>query len=150
MPTRELAQQVFKVVAALSIHCAKNIRSINITQKVSDAAQRSLLAELPDIIIATPGRASSCLNSSAISFASINHLVVDEADLVFSYGYDEDMRLLANTIPKGSQTFLMSATLSTEIETLKGLFCHDAVALELDDEDGDSSGVNQYVVRYVY
>lgn len=128
--------------------CGKDVRSINLTQKVSDAVQHSMLAELPDIVVTTPARAVSNLNSSSLSLANVTHLVIDEADLILSYGYDEDLQQISKAIPRGVQTFLMSATLSTEVDTLKGVFCRSPVVLELEDKDEDSTGISQYVVRY--
>ncbi len=107
-----------------------------------------MLAEMPDIVVATPARAIANLNSSAFSLNNISHLVIDEADLILSYGYDEDMQQISKAIPRGIQTFLMSATLSTEVDTLKGLFCRSPVVLELEDKEEEGGGVSQYVVRY--
>ena len=146
VPTRELAQQVSKAIAAFSTFCAKDIRAINLTQKFPEAVQRSLLAESPDIVVATPARASLNINTSALSVDSLQHLVIDEADLVLSYGYDADLQIIAKAIPQGVQAFLMSATLTTDTETLKGLFCRNPVILEL-EETVEDSGVSQYFVK---
>jgi len=135
-------------VASFSAFCAKDVRVINLTQKVSDAVQRSLLAESPDIVIATPARASLNLNTSALSLEDLAHLVIDEADLLLSYGYDEDLQSVSKAIPNGVQTFLMSATLTIEVEKIKGLFCRNPVVLKLEERDDDGGGVSQYVVRY--
>ena len=108
--------------------------------------QRALLAESPDIVVATPARAALNMNTSALSTTDIQHLVIDEADLVLSYGYDEDLQTVAKAIPQGVQTFLMSATLTNDTETLKSLFCRNPVLLEL-EETVEDVGVNQYVVR---
>lgn len=75
--------------------------------------------------------------------------MIDEADLVLSYGYDEDLQNVAKVIPKGVQTFLMSATLTSEVETLKGLFCLNPVVLKLEETQDDGGGVSQYVVKCV-
>jgi ATP-dependent RNA helicase DDX56/DBP9 len=147
VPTRELAQQVSQVVTGLSAYCAKVIRSINLTQKVSDAVQRSQLAESPDIIITTPARIAQNLNRPEVDLGALTHLIIDEADLVLSYGYEEDLQSLAKVIPQGVQMMLLSATLSADIETLKGLFCRDPVILELDEPDNKTGGLSQYVVK---
>ncbi|KZF21729.1 ATP-dependent RNA helicase DBP9 [Xylona heveae TC161] len=147
VPTRELADQVSKAVTAFSAYCAKDVRSVNLTQKVSDAVQQSLLADSPDIVIATPARASLNLNNSALSLEQLAHLVIDEADLVLSYGYDADLKNISKSIPKGVQTFLMSATLTTEVDDLKGLFCRSPVTLKLEEGESEGDGVSQYVVK---
>ena len=150
VPTRELAQQITKVIGIFSVFCAKAIRAVNLTQKVPDAVQRSLLADSPDIIVSTPARVSLNLNSSALSLANLKHVVIDEADLVLSYGYKEDLQTIQKALPNGVQSILTSATLTTEVETLKGLFCQDPVSLELDQAGDESDGLTQYVVKWVY
>lgn len=147
MPTRELAEQVYKVVETLSAFCAKDVRAVNLTQRVSEAVQRSLLADSPDIVIATPARAAANLDTSAVSLENLSHLVIDEADLVLSYGYDNDLQNVAKLMPKGVQTMLMSATLTTEVDTLKGMFCRNPVVLELEEVEDEGEGVSQYVVK---
>ncbi|KAK0511609.1 hypothetical protein JMJ35_006182 [Cladonia borealis] len=147
VPTRELAQQVSKVIATFSAFCSKDVRTINLTQKVPDAVQRTLLAESPDIVVATPARAAQNLQSSALSVNKLAHLVIDEADLVLSYGYEDDLQTIADAVPKGVQTFLMSATLTTEVNDLKGLFCRDPIILDFQESASDSGGVSQYVVH---
>ena len=156
MPTHELAKQVSDAVSKFSAFCLKNIRVINLNplnskkKKVSEDVQRSLLAENPDIIVATPARASLYLQSSAFSVEALAHLVIDEADLIFSYGHDDDLQVIAEAVPKRVQTTLMSATLSTEIDTLKGLFCRDPIVLDFQETADDEGGISQYTVKYVH
>ncbi|KAF7863056.1 hypothetical protein EAF04_007139 [Stromatinia cepivora] len=147
VPTRELADQVYKTVESFTAFCAKDVRAVNLTQRVSDAVQRSLLADSPDIVIATPARASLNANTSALSLANLTHMVIDEADLVLSYGYDEDLQNVAKIMPKGVQTVLMSATLTSEVETLKGLFCRNPEVLKLEEAEDEGEGVSQFVVK---
>ncbi len=147
VPTRELADQVHKSVESFSAFCAKDVRAINLTQKVSDAVQRSLLADSPDIVIATPARVVINLNTSALSLESLAYLIIDEADLILSYGYDEDLQNVAKAMPKGVQTILMSATLTSEVESLKGIFCRNPVVLKLEEAEKEGEGVSQFVVK---
>ena len=53
-----------------------------------------------------------CLPQNVTLSATLETLVVDEADLVLSFGYEDDLRRLLPHLPKVVQTFLMSATLS--------------------------------------
>lgn len=147
VPTRELSEQVQNVVTTFAAFCGKEVRSVNLTQKVSDAVQRTMLADCPDLIVSTPSRVLSNIGNSALSLDNLSHLVIDEADLVLSYGYDDDIQALSKAIPRGVQTFLMSATLTAEVDTLKGLFCRSPVTLKLEDKDEQGAGVSQFVVK---
>ncbi|KAF2204023.1 DEAD-domain-containing protein [Delitschia confertaspora ATCC 74209] len=147
VPTKELALQVTKLAQALAIHCGEEIRVQNIAGKESDVVQRAKLADLPDIVVATPARASLNLNTGSLSLKDLAHLVIDEGDLVMGYGFEEDLDSISKSMPKGVQIFLMSATLNTDLQTLKGLFCRNPVILELDDLEKDAQQVKQYVIR---
>ena len=54
---------------------------------------------------------------------------MDEADLILSYGYDEDMRRIfgGGYLPQVYQSFLMSATMTKDVETLKGITLRNPV-----------------------
>ena len=98
-------------------------------------------------MVTTPARISQNINTSALSLKNIKHLVIDEADLVLSYGYEDDLQVIERAVPKGTQTILMSATMTTEVEALKGRFCHDPVVLEQEEVKDDRGGITQYVVQ---
>ena len=136
----------------LAQFCGTAIRAVNIAQNVSEQVQRSLLAENLDIVVSTPSRALLHINLSGQALvAKVSQMVIDEADLVLSYGYDDDLQAIAKALPRGLQTFLMSATLTKEVETLKSLFCRSPVILRLhEDEEGvEGEGISQYIVKYV-
>ena len=59
--------------------------------------------------------------------------MIDEADLILSYGHDEDVRQIlgGNHLPKVFQSFLMSATMTKDVEALKGLILRSPVSRPL-------------------
>ena len=65
-----------------------------------------------------------------MSLGSLESLVIDEADLILSYGHDEDIRQIfgGGYLPKLFQSFLMSATMTEDVETLKGLALRSPVS----------------------
>ena len=56
---------------------------------------------------------------------------MDEADLILSYGHDKDVRQIFSGafLPKVYQSFLMSATMTEDVEMLKGLALRNPVGL---------------------
>lgn len=80
---------------------------------------RPLLAERPDIVIGTPSRVLSHLKAMHFNVKdSLRTLVVDEADLVFGFGYEGDTKELRQFLPSEFQAVLMSATL-TDVKKLR-------------------------------
>lgn len=109
-------------------------------------ASSALLADKPDIVISTPSRALGLLQSKVchsptvhgmclisiqtLNLSSLESLVIDEADLILSYGHDEDVRQIFSGayLPKVYQSFLMSATMTDDVEALKGLALRSPVS----------------------
>jgi ATP-dependent RNA helicase DDX56/DBP9 len=147
VPTRELADQVHRAFGTFAAFCSKDVQSLNLTQRVSDTVMSAILQDSPDIIVTTPSRATQYLNSGRLSIDNIQQLVVDEADIVLSYGYEDDINAIAAALPRGVQTFLTSATLTSEVEELKSIFCRDAAVVKIDEAEEKGEAVTQYVVR---
>lgn len=75
-------------------------------------------------------------------------LIIDEADLVFSYGYEHDLKSLLSHFPKIYQSFLMSATLSEDVTALKKLVLHNPVILKLQESQLPSDDkLTQYFIK---
>lgn len=148
VPTRELASQVTKELKSFTAFCAQDVRTENLTRKEDDKVQRTRLLDVPDIIVATPSRVNTLVEASVLDLQKLLHLVIDEADLILSYGHDEDLKSLAKSIPTGVQTVLMSATLRADVDQLKGLFCKQPEILALDDAENEAeSKLSQYVIK---
>lgn len=85
---------------------------------------RPLLAEKPDIVVATPSKALTHLEAeNMILRESLENLVIDEADLVLSFGYEDDLRKILSYLPKIYQSFLMSATFTKVQVEFVTFFC---------------------------
>mmetsp|Transcript_2590 Transcript_2590/g.5915 ORF Transcript_2590/g.5915 Transcript_2590/m.5915 type:complete len:707 (-) Transcript_2590:179-2299(-) len=135
VPTKELCDQVHKEISKLTRFCRDVVRSVPISSAKSMAVQIPRLQERPDIIVATPSRLVEHLRKGNILLEKdlMSHLVIDEADLVLSYGYEEDVKAIITYLPRGLQTILMSATLSAEVESLRSLVLTKPVVVDVDE-----------------
>ncbi|KAI0405698.1 ATP-dependent RNA helicase DBP9 [Xylaria palmicola] len=146
VPTRELADQVLRTIETFTAFCQKDVRAIKLSEQLPDEVVRSMLASTPHIVVATPSRASSSLKISSW-LSDLKMLVIDESDLVLSYGYEEDLNTVAASIPKGIQAILTSATLTADVDRLKSRFCKNPAILDLNEPDAEGEGITQYVVE---
>ncbi|SDA00973.1 BZ3501_MvSof-1269-A2-R1_Chr2-2g04820 [Microbotryum saponariae] len=173
VPTRELAEQVRgqvnKLIQGLGLSDDDEIGLINIaggvdpkTNKKRKTAKKGVedkvqLADRPSIVIATPSRALTHLRSQTLHLADLTHLVIDEADLIISYGHSsEDIRSILNGpwgLPKVYQSFLMSATLTGQVEELKGILLRNPIVLKLEDDDDEIANLcteeDKFLLIYV-
>ena len=62
--------------------------------------QQHRLQSKPDIVISTPARLVQLLRSGTVDLSGVKTLVIDEADLVLSFGYTEDVHTITAKMPK--------------------------------------------------
>eukprot|EP01101_Sappina_pedata_P002620 TRINITY_DN12847_c0_g1_i1.p1 TRINITY_DN12847_c0_g1~~TRINITY_DN12847_c0_g1_i1.p1 ORF type:complete len:693 (-),score=353.08 TRINITY_DN12847_c0_g1_i1:100-2145(-) len=147
VPTRELCEQAYKVFVSLIAYCSKMVSVLLFSADDPIDFQHARLEEQPDIVISTPGRLSVLFKSAKPHLRKdIQMLVVDEADLLLSYGYEADLKLIVKFLPKNLQSFLMSATLSTDVEILKGLILNNPVILKMEEKQATNK-IIQYIIR---
>ena len=103
VPTRELALQVTKLALQLAANCGQEVRVANIAGKEDELVQRARLSDFPDIVVATPARASANAEGGALPLKDLARMVIDEGDLVMSYGFQDDLDKLSKAIPRGVQ-----------------------------------------------
>ncbi|XP_070780801.1 probable ATP-dependent RNA helicase DDX56 isoform X1 [Enoplosus armatus] len=149
VPTKELGQQVQTMIRQLTAFCSRDVRVADISGKADLSAQRPILMEKPDVVVGTPSRVLSHLNAqNLVLHSSLEMLVVDEADLLFSFGFEADLKSLLCHLPKIYQSFLMSATLSEDVQALKELLLHNPVILKLQGSQlPESSQLQQYSIK---
>eukprot|EP00126_Sphaerothecum_destruens_P010945 Sdes_comp20830_c0_seq1m17422 len=131
VPSQELCKQVGRVLEQLTKFCSKEVITCILESK--DVKSLTVMTEPPNILVGTPNKVLSLQNRGVIDLSLLESLVVDEADLLFSFGYQNDMKQLVKTIPNIVQCFLMSATLSPQVDELRQLLMHQPVVLKLEE-----------------
>ncbi len=59
---------------------------------------RSLLRDFPEIVVGTPAKVLALINCKNLILDELKFLVIDEADLVFSFGFEEDTKEIAKWV----------------------------------------------------
>ncbi|XP_074023830.1 probable ATP-dependent RNA helicase DDX56 [Numenius arquata] len=149
VPSKELGQQVGRSLRQLATFCARDLRVADLCAHPDPAAQRPVLMEKPDVVVGTPGRVLAQLGARSLSLRqSLEVLVLDEADLLLSFGFGEDIKALLCHLPRIYQALLVSATFSPEVEALRELVLHNPVTLcPPEPQLPSSSQLDQFVVR---
>ncbi len=130
VPTRELALQVAEHARQLSEHTELSVAAI--FGGVALGNQEKSLKRGADVVIATPGRLLDHAARKNISFASLQVLVLDEADRMLDIGFLPDLRRIVRLLPRERQTMLFSATLPPSILSLAAEVTHNAVRLQVE------------------
>jgi ATP-dependent RNA helicase RhlE len=115
-PTRELAAQV--ETAFRDFARFMNVKIGLVHGGVGYGPQRDMIADGPDVLVATPGRLLDFLEDGTIKLDTIQYLVLDEVDRMLDMGFLPQVRRIIDKVPKKRQTFFFSATLPPEIATM--------------------------------
>src|SRR5215211_4164352 len=113
-PTRELATQVADSFAAYGRHTG--LRAAVVFGGVGQGGQVAALRRGADVLVATPGRLLDLMTQRLVSLASVEILVLDEADRMLDMGFIRDVKRIIAAVPKHRQTLFFSATLPAEIQ----------------------------------
>lgn len=144
VPTRELCTQVSKTLDQLTYYCHDFISVATLyaganSSSAALAQQEASLRDRPDILVSTPAGLLNQISKTQILQDTLKYsvetLVVDEADLVLSFGYANDIAQIIKFLPKICQGFLLSATLSPELDALKKIVLHSPAVLKLQEEE---------------
>ncbi|CAL5397975.1 unnamed protein product [Camellia sinensis] len=95
--------------------------------------QAQTLIKLPHVVIATPGRIKVPIQQNPDIFAVFSKtkfLVLDEADRVLDVGFEEELRVVLQCLPKNRPTLLFSATMTSDLQTLLELSANKAYFYE--------------------
>jgi ATP-dependent RNA helicase RhlE len=130
VPTRELALQVAEQAEQLSVQT--NLRVAAIFGGVAMIHQTNLLRRGIDIVIATPGRLLDHIARKNIAFASLQILILDEADRMLDIGFLPDIRRIIALLPRERQTMLFSATFVPAIVQLAAQITRNAARIQVE------------------
>ncbi|CAG2108365.1 unnamed protein product [Medioppia subpectinata] len=150
-PTKELCHQLTQHFQQLTAFCSREITVLDISTGRVDDMRGVMTAETPDIVVGTPSRVLMHIEAKHLPRLKqeLKYLVIDESDLMFSFGYEQDLQRVLQSVPTiGCQSFLMSATLNPEVKNLKKLCLHNPVVLKLEEPElPESDQLLQYHIE---
>ncbi|KAM0905990.1 hypothetical protein ACQ4PT_016989 [Festuca glaucescens] len=130
-PTRDLATQTLKFTHQLGKFT--DLKTGLIVGGGSMDSQFEVLADNPDIIIATPGRFVHILDMvDDLSLRSVEYVVFDEADSLFSLGFAEQLHKILHKLSDTRQTLLFSATMPQALAEFAKAGLRDPQVIRLD------------------
>ena len=152
VPTRELCMQVEAEIQRLGQFTPIRTLAVYGGQKI--AAQVKHLKHHPEIIVGTPGRVIDLLDRRMMSCENVRFVVLDEVDRMLDIGFRDDIRNILSRVKgmrgrvrdsrdesnddegadgqgapqqTGHQTVFVSATISSEIESLARKYMREPV-----------------------
>jgi len=143
-PTRELAQQIQKVVYAIG-----NYMSVEVHACIGGTSIPEDIAKLDSgvqVVSGTPGRVFDMIRRKNLRTRNIKMLVLDEADEMLSRGFKEQIYDVYRYLPPLTQVILVSATLPREVLEITKKFMNDPIRILVKRDELTLEGIKQFFV----
>jgi len=143
-PTRELAQQIQKVVIALGDYMDLQVHACVGGTAVRDDI-RTLQAGV-HVVVGTPGRVYDMINRRALRLDSIRQFFLDEADEMLSRGFKDQIYDIFKFLPESVQVCLFSATMPLDVLEVTQRFMRDPVRILVKKDELTLEGIKQFYI----
>jgi len=143
-PTRELAQQIQKVVVALgdymNIECHACVGGTNVREDMAK------LQEGVQVVVGTPGRVYDMINRRALRTDNIKIFCLDEADEMLSRGFKDQIYEVFQLLPQDTQVVLLSATMPADVLEVTKKFMREPVRILVKRDELTLEGIKQFYI----
>jgi len=143
-PTRELAQQIQKVVLALGDYL--NVRCHSC---IGGTRVRDDIAKLQNgvhVVVGTPGRVYDMLCRQVLRPNHIKIFILDEADEMLSRGFKDQIHDIFTTLPSNVEVGLFSATMPPEALEITQKFMNKPIQILVKRDELTLEGIKQFYV----
>lgn len=143
-PTRELAQQIVKVIGSLG-----DFMNIKIHGCVGGTAVRDDIRTLQEgvhIVVGTPGRVYDMINRRALKLDSVQLFVLDEADEMLSRGFKDQIYDVFKYMPESVQCAIFSATMPLDVLEVTQKFMRDPIRILVKKDQLTLEGIKQFFI----
>lgn len=144
-PTRELANQVYKVAEAIGCHL-----DIKIAKCIGGSDPRRNMEELRrgcDMAIGTPGRIYDMLCRRALDGYEVGLFILDEADEMLDvHGFRDNVHDILKEMSPTTKVALFSATMPPGVLELANQFMTNPVKIIVKTEELTLEGIRQYYI----
>ena len=144
-PTRELAIQTQEELFRLGRD--KKVRVQAVYGGADINRQIRQLKENPQIVVGTPGRLLDHISRRTLKLATVETLVLDEADEMLNMGFLEDIESIIKQVPENRQTLLFSATMPDDIKRIGVQFMKDPEHVRIKSNEMTATLIDQYFVK---
>lgn len=118
VPSRELARQVEAALRTFTAHEKFQVEGLYGGMSLEESEKR--VKSSPHVLVAVPGRLKDVLRTGKHDYMwrNIKYLVIDEADKLLEFGFQEILDKLVSNVRNMVQVACFSATISKDVEEL--------------------------------
>jgi len=143
-PTRELAQQIVRVVSQLG-----DFLRVRVHACVGGTLVREDMRILQDgvhVVVGTPGRVYDMIQRRSLNVTQVELFVLDEADEMLGRGFKEQIYDVFKYMPEQVQCAIFSATMPLEVLEVTSKFMRDPIRILVKRDELTLEGIKQFFI----
>ncbi|KAK6789586.1 hypothetical protein RDI58_013386 [Solanum bulbocastanum] len=144
-PTRELAQQIEKVMRALGDYLGVKVHAC--VGGTSVWEDQHILSSGVHVVVGTPGRVFDMLRRQSLRPDHIKTFVLDEADEMLSRGFKDQIYDIFQLLPPKIQVAVFSAAMPPEALEITRKFMNKPVRILVKCDELTLEGIKQFYVN---
>lgn len=132
-PTRELALQISDTFEIFSKYLNKKPKIVSLIGGEGISKQLIDVQKGCDIVVATTGRLIDILEKKQINLNYLEFFILDEADKMLDFGFEEELDNLLKIIPSTRQNLLFSATYPDKVKNIISRITQNPVYISIEE-----------------
>lgn len=145
-PTRELSVQVAQTFSlfAEALHVKPKVVNLIGGERIGE--QLYEIQQGCDIVVATSGRLLEVMRKGQINLTYVDFFVLDEADKMLDLGFEQELSLVLEALPKKRQNLLFSATYPPKMHDIAQKITQEAVVVQGEEERLELTHIEQHAI----
>ena len=147
-PTRELCVQITADLKRFACY----LKQLDIVPVYGGAGMANQIRQIKrgaQLIVATPGRLLDLMHRGVVSTSQIRFVVLDEADEMFTMGFQEDIDEILKQTPDTRRTWLFSATMPAAAQRIAKTYMQNPIELSVGQRNRGAENIEHiyYVIK---
>ena len=146
-PTRELTLQLTQTFDNFSKFLSKKVTTVSLIGGEGIGQQLYDIQQGCDILVATAGRLLDVVSKKQMNLSYLEYLVLDEADKMLNFGFEEELDAILKEIPQTRQNLLFSATYPQKMLDIASKIASNFTEVSVDGEEETVGKITQRVIQ---
>lgn len=145
-PTRELATQIHQFALTLK-EISPDLRIELITGGMDRERMKKKMVIQPHLVIGTPGRIKDMFFEGVLRCDQADTVILDEADMIYEFGFLEDVDMILTRMNKKVHMMVFSATIPDQLKPFIKRYLHKPLTFNVTEDSPLNPDVKHILIH---
>ncbi len=145
-PTRELAMQIYQFSMRMK-EISKDLRIELMTGGMDRERMKKRVNVQPHLVIGTPGRLKDMFMEGGLRCDQADTVILDEADMIYEFGFLEDVDMILEQMNKRVHMMVFSATIPEQLQPFIKRHLHKSLSFRMEEASAMNPHVEHVLIQ---